>query len=225
MAMRPGGGTAILAELGLAGILYDQGKYDEARTHYEAVKASALAAHDNDVNARAIEGIGLILESKKDLDGALRTFSQLENLGVPAISALGLYHQARIALAKGERDKAKELLKKLQERLEAARTGGEESTYLELAGAELARAVDPNATVPLSPNASLEQLDQLRKQLKADPTKLQNVEDIEALLKQLGKVGKSAGSAGTPPTAPEPGKGNAPAPPSPPGSAPESAGE
>jgi predicted negative regulator of RcsB-dependent stress response len=204
---RPGSGTAILAELGLAGVLYDQGKLDEAKTAYESVKNSELASHDVDVKARAIEGVGNVLEAKKDSDGAQKAFRELENLSVPRLTALGLYHQARIAFAKGETDKAKELLKKVQERLDANKPApGEPPGYLEMATAELARTIDPKSASALPPGYSLQQIDDLQKQIMKDPTKL------EELLKKMGKSFGTPGPSGAPPA------------PAPPEKAPEGSG-
>ena len=72
--LQPGSGTALLAQLGLAGVAYDLSKYDEAQTAYEQVKASLLGASDADVKGRATEGIGLCLEAKNDREGAIKAF-------------------------------------------------------------------------------------------------------------------------------------------------------
>src|SRR5438552_2534206 len=58
-----GGGTpGSLAKLGLAGVLYDQGKYDEARKLYSEVLGSELAKVDPDARDRSLEGVGICLE-------------------------------------------------------------------------------------------------------------------------------------------------------------------
>lgn len=112
-------GAGWLARLGLAGLLYDQEKWDEAIGLYRSVRASELAKQDPDVLARSIEGIGLALEGKGDKDAALQAFRELTNQeGAPSLATLGLYHQARLLLEKGEKDKAKELALKAKERLD-----------------------------------------------------------------------------------------------------------
>src|SRR6185503_6609304 len=113
----PGTGAAILARLGEAGVLLDKREWDGALTAYNDVKSSPLAAADVTVRGRALEGVGLTLEGKKDTDGALKAFRELENTDARGLKELGMYHQARILHAKGDNDKAKELLKGARERL------------------------------------------------------------------------------------------------------------
>ena len=146
-AKRPGSGTSILAELGLAGVLLDRGKWDEAKAKYESVKATPLAQHDVDVRGRAIEGIGMCLEAKKDTDGALKAYRELENTDAPGLKELGMYHQARLHYAKGEKDKAKELVEKVIEKTkpEKPRGFGQPPGYLEQRAKDLLAKIDPEA--------------------------------------------------------------------------------
>lgn len=112
-------GAGWLARLGLAGVLYDQQKWDEALEQYRAVRGSEVAKIDPDILGRSLEGIGLSLEGKGDLEGALQAFRELTNQeGAPALATLGLYHQGRVLVAQGQKDKAKELLTKAKERLD-----------------------------------------------------------------------------------------------------------
>lgn len=182
--LRKGSGTAILAKLGLAGVLYDQAKYDEAIAAYENVKGSELAKHDPDVRLRAAEGIGLAREAKGDLDGALKAFKELENADVVGFKGLGLLHAARIHYAKGDKAKAKELAKAAQEQTTKEKSPYQTAGYLDSAARELLAAIDPS-TVPPTPAAaagySPEQMDALREQILKDPTKLQK------MLQDMGK--------------------------------------
>jgi tetratricopeptide (TPR) repeat protein len=181
--LRKGSGTAILAKLGLAGVLYDQGKYDEAISAYEEVKSSELAKHDADVRLRAAEGIGLAREAKGDLDGALKAFKELENADVVGFKGLSLLHQARVHFAKGDKTKAKELAKGAQEQTNTERSPYQTAGYLDSAARELLAAIDPS-TIPPSPAAAgyaPEQMDALREQIMKDPTKLQK------MLQEMGK--------------------------------------
>ena len=66
-----------LARLGLAGVLFDQGKYKEALAEYKAVRDTKLAQEDSDVRARVIEGIGLTQEALTDPAAAKKTFHAL----------------------------------------------------------------------------------------------------------------------------------------------------
>jgi hypothetical protein len=113
----PGTGAAILARMGEAGVLLDKREWDGALAAYNDVKASPLAAADVTVRGRALEGLGLGLEGKKDTDGALKAFRELGNTDVRGLKELGMYHEARILYAKGESDKAKELLQGARGRL------------------------------------------------------------------------------------------------------------
>jgi Tetratricopeptide repeat-like domain len=176
-------GTAILATLGEAGTLYDEGKFDEARAKYQTVQSSELAKHDADVRLRALEGVGLCLEAKGDQDGALKSFEELGKSSEEGFGPLGLYHQARVYYEKGDKDKAKELLKKLDEDLAKESSpliGGQ--SYLSRASQELLVMIDPT-TAPVSQSSySPEQIDALKAQILKDPTKLKK------MLEQMGKM-------------------------------------
>ena len=82
------------------------------------------------MKGRALEGLGFAYEAKaaaapadkdKWLDQASQQFRALENTDVKGFKELGMYHQARVAESKGEKDKAIQLLKSLHERLSTAR--------------------------------------------------------------------------------------------------------
>jgi predicted negative regulator of RcsB-dependent stress response len=152
----PGTGAAILARMGEAGILLDKREWDAALAAYNEVKSSALAAADVTVRGRAVEGVGLVLEGKKDTDGALKAFRELENTDTRGLKELGMYHQARILYGKGESEPAKELLKKARERLKsteasskspAAPPGSESRPFSFLEGQieDLLKRIDPAA--------------------------------------------------------------------------------
>jgi tetratricopeptide (TPR) repeat protein len=112
-------GAGWLARLGLAGVLFDEQKWDEAVSLYRTVRTSELAKKDPDMLGRSLEGIGLSLEGKGDIEGALQAFRELTNQeGSASLATLGLYHQARLLLAQGNKDKAKELANKAKERLD-----------------------------------------------------------------------------------------------------------
>jgi hypothetical protein len=153
----PGTGAAILGRLGEAGILLDKREWDGALAAYNEVRATSLAAADVSVRGRAIEGVGLALEGKKDVDGALKAFRELENTDVKGLKELAMYHQARILYAKADNDKAKELLKNARERLKnvdsasksapASPFGGESKpfAFLESQIDDLLKRIDPTA--------------------------------------------------------------------------------
>ena len=156
-----------LAKLGLAGVLYDQGKYKEALAEYRAIKDGPLAQKDTDVRARATEGVGLAQEALKEVDAALKTFRELENLDSAPLSALGLYHQARLEKQKGETDKAKAHLLAGLKKIADSKI---EQTYVDGVSRELLNSIDPSAVPPPAPaslsaeqKAQLEQIQQLEK--------------------------------------------------------------
>jgi tetratricopeptide (TPR) repeat protein len=177
----PGSGTAILAKLGEAGIAYDQGKFDDAKAAYESVLGSELAKHDADVKLRALEGVGLCLEAKGDADGALKSFTELEKSDEPGFGALGMFHQARVLLNKGEKDKAKDLLAKVSEKLAKEKTLYQ-GAYIERASKDLMAIIDPASAPATATSFTPEQLDALKEQITKDPTKLKK------MLESMGKM-------------------------------------
>jgi tetratricopeptide (TPR) repeat protein len=168
-----------LARLGLAGVLFDQGKHKEALAEYKAVKETKLAQDDADVRARVIEGIGLAQEALKDVAGAKKTFHELTNQDSAQFGALGLYHQARLEQMEGASDKAKEHLKAALKKLSDAKV---KQVYVEQVARELLASIDPTALPP----PSLESLSaEQREQLKA----------LEAMKKQAEAAQKAAEEA------------------------------
>ena len=207
-ASHAGTGAAILARLGEAGVLLDKREWDPALTAYNEVKSSALATADISVKGRAIEGAGLALEGKKDTEGALKSFRELENTDSRGLKELGMYHQARILYAKGDNDKAKELLKKARERLKSGDTsskgaagpgpGGESRpfSFLESQVDDLLKRIDPAAiaaepsapgpTGPAGKGATPENLRKLQEELQ------------RKLQERAKKPADDKGGAGTP---------------------------
>jgi hypothetical protein len=182
IADKPGSGTAILAQLGKAGVLYDMGKFAEAYEEYDKVRSSPLAKNDADVRLRATEGSGLALEAKGDLDGAEKAFKTLETSDETGFSALGMYHQARLLVQKGEKTKATELLTKLEEKLTKERSPTQMGGYLEKATRDLHGVIDPSKIPPSASSYTPEQMQALQQQILKDPTKLQQ------MLKEMGQL-------------------------------------
>ena len=200
--------SASLAKLGLASVLYDQSKYADAKAAYQAVKDSKLASLDAGVKGRALEGLGMCLESLGDLDGAQKAFGELSNLDALGFGALGKYQQARMAFAANNPEKAKDLLKEAQKKLDAAadtsdskKTVGAPPGYLQQSVRDLLRRVDPNA-VSASPNAlTADQLQELQEQMGSPggDGKGMSTERLQELLKQMAKGGGKAPTAPAPP--------------------------
>jgi hypothetical protein len=181
----PGTGAAILARLSEGSLLLDKHDTDGALAAFNDVNASALAKVDAEVRGRAWEGVGFAYELKAqatpadapaNLDRALNAFKELENnVDVLGFHELGMYHQARILEAKGDKDKEKELLKALHERLNKP-GDARVFPYLEEVGDDRLRALDPGAIPakapgqmgvgPNGPKMTEEQIQRLIEQMK-----------------------------------------------------------
>jgi Tetratricopeptide repeat len=144
----PGGGPAMLAKLGEAGVLLDKREWAKSLELFSAVASSSLAAADPDVKGRAIEGQGLANEGKGDLDNAIAMFKQLESIDAKGFKELGEYHQGRVYLKKNDKEKAKELFKKVHESLGQPSMDGKSFSYLERMNDDQLRQLDPNAVPP-----------------------------------------------------------------------------
>jgi hypothetical protein len=204
----PGTGAAILARMGEAGILLDKRDWDGALAAYNDVKASPLATADLSVRGRALEGIGLSLEGKKDTDGALKAFRELSNVDVRGLKELGSYHEARILYAKGDNDKAKELLKTARERLKNTESatkappspmpGGDARpfSFLESQIEDLLKRIDPTALAaePAAPAPAAAG----GKSITPDNLKKLQEELQRKLQEKAKKSGDDKGGGGTP---------------------------
>jgi hypothetical protein len=193
----PGTGAAMLAKLGQAGVLLDKRDFQHALDAFNAVLASPLAAADLDVKGRAIEGLGLAKEGKGDLDGALATFGDLGKVDAKGFKELAKYHQARIHLAKGDKEKAKELLKELlalkgeadkdptkdvlnpTDKASALGLDSQSFPYLKTVAEELLRSIDPTAMPsrmqlgsPTGPKLTPEQLRVLQQRAREAAEKM-----------------------------------------------------
>jgi hypothetical protein len=203
-----GTGAAILARLGEASLLLDAGDAKGALAAYEEVRGSPLGRADAEVRGRAIEGVGFSYEllaagqpdadKDKSLDGAVAAYRDLSQVDVKGLKELGLYHQARVQLAKGDKGKAIELLKEAHKLV--SEPGEERSfSYLEFVVEDRLRELDPSALPPKAPKS----MGPLGGASSDDPR-------IQELLRQLSEQHK-----GGPPLVPPPPGGPAPVAPPP----------
>lgn len=210
MQVRKNSGASILAKLGLAGTLYDEGQYDAAVSAYRSVQHSPLARHDPDVKGRALEGIGMSLQAKGDLAGADKAYRELASSDEIGFVSLGLFHQAQVAYAQGKKAAALTLLRKVQKKLNDPRSPYEPTGYLAQMTQSLMSTLNPGGSSEFSPA----ELGQIRRQLRSNPAELQK------LLRRLGKVPARAPALPGMPGAPTGLPPSAPAGPAPTGSAP-----
>jgi tetratricopeptide (TPR) repeat protein len=150
VAEHPSTGAAILGRLGEGGAYLDKHDWDHALEAFSAVASSSLAGADHDVKARATEGLGFTKEGKGDLDGAMAAFKDLQAIDGRGNKELGMYHEARILLAKGDKDKAKDLLKQVHDKLEQPTTEGT-FHYLKQVTDETLRRIDPSLVPAKTP--------------------------------------------------------------------------
>jgi tetratricopeptide (TPR) repeat protein len=207
----PGAG---LAQLGLAGVLYDQGKYADAKKAYESARDSELSSVDRDARGRAIEGIGLSLEALGQFEPAVAAYKQLENSEIPGFAVLALFHQGRVLYTQGQRDKAKELLKKALDKIAKTEDKDKRAAgrpgYVEQQVRELLGSIDPSA-VPAPPSQfSAKDLEALQKTLGESGGKL-DPKQLEKFLKDMG-ANPGALKPSAPPVAPPASEPAAPTP-------------
>jgi len=164
----PKTGAAILARLAEGSLLLDKHEPDPALAAFTEVKGSPLASADQEVKGRALEGMGFANEMKalaappadapKYWDEAAKNYKELENtVEVRGFKELAMYHQARVAQNSGEKDKAKELLLSLKERLNKPEEGtstvpqGPSFPYLKEVAMDRLREIDPSAAPKVAP--------------------------------------------------------------------------
>jgi hypothetical protein len=180
----PNTGAAILARLSEGSLLLDARQPDPAIIAFNDVKSSALGTVDAEVRGRALEGLGFAYERKGNLDEAVKTFKDLEaTVDVLGFKELAMYHQARVLEARnsaGDKDKAKELLKTVHERINKP---GENYPfpYLKEVADDRLRALDPSALPPKQNN-----------QMGGPGGNKMNEEQIKKLIEQLKKQGGGA---------------------------------
>jgi len=156
----------------------------------EDVRRSPLTLVDAEVRGRTLENLGFAYELKAQageaakLDDALKVFRELENTDVKGFKELGMYHQARLFEQKGDKDKAKELLKSLRERLNKPGEG-HPFAYLESVVDDRLRALDPTA---LPPKPSMGMGGPTSKVSDADMRRFR--EQLEKQMKQQGQHGQ-----------------------------------
>lgn len=111
----PSSRAAVWARLGEGAALLAADRAEDARAAFETALRDA---GDDDVVAwRALEGIAFSYEAEEQWAEATERLQELEHVGDGAFEDMADFHLARIQLAQGERDRAKETLRTLYDRL------------------------------------------------------------------------------------------------------------
>ena len=169
-------GAGTWALLGQAASEVELGKFDDAKQHFQAV----YDGHKDEpaVAGRALEGIGLALEGAGKPDEARATYEKLK--ASPADKQLAELHLARLALAKGDQESGKTLLKSLYDELKSPTEGAPPSRYLrsevEVRLAEIDSTLVSRQPQVFDPTSF------------GDPSKMSQ-EQIKKLIEQLQKGG------------------------------------
>jgi hypothetical protein len=204
-AKYPGTGAAIVSHLSEGALLLDSGDGAGALAAYDAVATSPLAQADAEVHGRALEGKGFadeLLAEKdeanrdKHREDALTAYRALEGVSVEGFKELGMFHQARIAIAQGDKAKAIELLKDVAKRVDDP--GQAHSfAYLQFAAEDRLRDLDPSALPAKAPKTATTGGAAGSPDM-SDPK-------IQEIIRQLQMQAKAKGGGGAPPTpVPEP---------------------
>jgi tetratricopeptide (TPR) repeat protein len=106
--------TAREAELFRAGVLFDQGRFDDARAAYGKIVDEKLATP---LGLLAREGLGLVDEQQGKLDEALTEYQKLEPKTGDFYRDRALWDEARVLQKKGDKKGAALKLKELTERM------------------------------------------------------------------------------------------------------------
>jgi len=114
--------------LGEGAAQLDLGASDKAKEAFE--NALKQVGDRPALAARALEGLALASEQAGNSEAALGKLDELGKLADGQYRDLAEYHTARLKLAKGERDAAKDLLKGVYDRLSAPEPGTPAYPYL-----------------------------------------------------------------------------------------------
>lgn len=215
-AKYPGTGAAIVSQLSEGALLLDSSDGAGALAAYDAVAKSPLAQADAEVRGRALEGQGFadeLLAEKdeanrdKHREDALTAYRALEGIAVEGFKELGMFHQARIAIAQGDKGKAIELLKDVAKRIDDP-AKSHAFAYLQFAAEDRLRDLDPSALPAKAPKTATTGGAAGSPDM-SDPK-------IQEIIRQLQMQAKTKGGGGPPPApAPQPQAPESPVPGSP----------
>ena len=171
-------GAATWALLGQAASEVELGKFDDAKTHFQSVYDKHAA--DPALAARALEGVGIALEGAGKSDEAKATYEKLK--AQPEAKQIAELHLARLALAKGDREGGKALLKSLYDELKAPAAGSPPSRYVR--GEVEVRLAEIDSSLVSRSSSAPGQPMVLDPSMLGDPSKMSQ-EQIRKLIEQL----------------------------------------
>ncbi|MEM7448334.1 MAG: tetratricopeptide repeat protein [Myxococcota bacterium] len=181
-----GSEAASWAALGEGAALLEVDRGEDARKAFETALS---ASNDDAVHWRALEGIAFSFEADEAWDQATARLSELKQLGSGVYEHVANLHIARIELARGREEQAKELLQELYERLkdESTLKSPDMLRRVERSLRELDSAlVTPAATTPLSIGS--------HGAVGATSTQGPSQAEIQELIRRLSKEQQSGGT-------------------------------
>jgi len=107
---------APVARLNQATALYLLGRYQESKAIFQQLRGADTAG----MEARVVEGIATCQEALNDLDGAMRTYRELQDMGGGSTRDEAQYALARLNLRRNDQAQARTLLRGVVERTRAA---------------------------------------------------------------------------------------------------------
>jgi hypothetical protein len=194
-AKYPGTGAATVSRLSEGALLLDAADAPGALAAYDAVASSPLAQADPEVRGRALEGQGFADELLADKDEANRdkhrdeavaAYKSLE--GVDGFKELAMFHQARVAIASGDKSRAIELLKDVVKRVSDPEQA-HSFAYLQFAAEDRLRDLDPSALPPKAAKGAA---------TGSEGTPDMSDPKIQELIRQMQEKAKNGGGAPVP---------------------------
>lgn len=150
----PSADAAPWARLGEAHSLSTLGRYEEARQAYQSAEQEGAA--ESAVVWRALEGRAFTFEAEQKWDEALEVYEELGAIAGQRFQPVANYHAARMYIAKGEPDRAKDTLRTVVDGLNEAANeeNGQEFPFVLAQAQTRLHELDPSASPPPSPSAS-----------------------------------------------------------------------
>jgi len=146
-----------MALLGKAGADFDLGKYDEAIAAYRGF-LEGVDSETSWLAPNAREGLGHAYEAAGKTDEAREVFAEMAEKETGRVALMGLFHEARMFEAKGDRNRAGALYEKVVKAI--AEDGDfDRLDYLFSGARERLLQINPEADVPSLPGGGMDGFD------------------------------------------------------------------